>query len=92
MCENSSLNNSTEILAIEETEKQVNSMITDLGRMEESSTAGGKQEAEDQQAEQAPRIMLSPSGMFELPPEASDQIMTLHKEMEEMVRVGGARV
>ena len=34
--------------------------------------------------------MLSPSGMFELPPEVSDQIITLHKEIEEMVRVGRA--
>ena len=34
--------------------------------------------------------MRSPSGTFELPPEASSQITTLHKEMEEMVRVGGA--
>ena len=71
-------------------------MISDLGKMEESSTAGGKQETEGLQAEQGPRIMLSPSGMFELPPEASDQIITLHKEMEEMVRMfraaGGARV
>ena len=34
---------------------------------------------------------MSPSG-FELPPEASDQITTLHKEIKEMVRVGGVRV
>ena len=89
--ENSSLNNSTEILAIEETEKQVNSMLSDLGTMEESTTADSQQEVGDQRAEQRPRITMSPSG-FELPPEASDQITTLHKEIKEMVRVGGVRV
>ena len=33
--------------------------------------------------------MMRPSGMFELPPEISAHITSLHKEMEEMVRVGG---
>ena len=32
--------------------------------------------------------MMCPSGMFELPPEISAHITSLHKEMEEMVRVG----
>ena len=86
--ENSSLNNSTEILAIEETEKQVNSMLSDLGTMEESTAADSQQEVGHQRVQQRPRITMSPSG-FELPPEASDQITTLHKEMEEMVRMGG---
>lgn len=34
--------------------------------------------------------MMSPLGMFELPLEASDQITTLQKEVEKMVRVNGA--
>lgn len=41
-------------------------------------------------AEQEAAVVRSPSGTFELPPEASTQITTLHKEMEEMVRLGGA--
>ena len=53
--ENSSLNNSTEILAIEETEKQVNSMISDLGAMEDSSVAESKPEkGEGQNGEWVP--------------------------------------
>ena len=66
-------------------------MLSDLGTMEESTTADSQQEVGNQRAEQRPRITMSPSG-FELPPEASDQITTLHKEIKEMVRVGGVRV
>ena len=63
-------------------------MLSDLGTMEESTAADSQQEVGHQRVQQRPRITMSPSG-FELPPEASDQITTLHKEMEEMVRMGG---
>ena len=50
--ENSSMNNSTEILAIEETEKQVNSMISELGTMEESAGESKPSTEEGQNGEE----------------------------------------
>lgn len=64
-------------------------MLSDLGTMEESTDS--QQEVGHQSVEQRPHITMSPSGS-ELPPETSDQITTLHKEMEEMVRMGGVWV
>ena len=45
------MNNSTEILAIEETEKQVKSMISELGTMEDNTGDGKLDKAEGEKGE-----------------------------------------
>jgi protein scribble len=68
-----------ELLAIEQSEKEINSMLTELGTMEDEN-----KQIEAENIAHKGRVLRSPSGTFELPPEASHHLATVQEKMERM--------